>query len=330
LGWRAFAWGAVLGTLPDLDSFIAYGGPVADFTFHRGYTHALLVQTLASLVLSAALARWHRHEAIGWGRWLAGVWLVFVTHALLDAATIYGTQLWLPFSDYPVGLGSVFIIDPLYTLPLVIGVAGALLTRGGWQRGRWWNGTGLAVATIYLAWTILAQQWLEVRAREALTQQDIPFDRMLVTPTAFNSVLWRVVAVGKSAHWEGFYTIGSGRDVGFTRYPNRPELLAGLGRSWAVERLRYFTKGFYSVNAFDGDIVMTDLRMGQAGFYAFAFRVAELSEGRSELAPVRRFRYPDPPIPGAFVALKDCMLGRESDLIRCGPGDSEAGASQRP
>ena len=48
LGWRAFAWGAVLGTLPDLDSLVPYGGPVEDFTYHRGYSHALAVPRIAT------------------------------------------------------------------------------------------------------------------------------------------------------------------------------------------------------------------------------------------------------------------------------------------
>ena len=53
------------------------------------------------------------------------VWLCLVTHPLLDAFTVYGTQILLPFSDYPVGWSTLFIIDPLYTLPLVVGVVAA-------------------------------------------------------------------------------------------------------------------------------------------------------------------------------------------------------------
>jgi len=164
LGWRAFAAGAVLGTLPDLDSFIAFGGPVADFTYHRGYTHALGIHLVVSIAVAWLSARWFRSTSVTTQRWFAAVLLVLVTHALLDAATIYGTQLWLPFTDYPVGLGSIFIIDPLYTLPLLVGITGAILTRTDWVRARWWNGAGLVLATAYLSWTVLAQQWVEARA----------------------------------------------------------------------------------------------------------------------------------------------------------------------
>lgn len=326
LGWRAFAWGAAIGTLPDLDSFIPFSGPVADFTYHRGYSHALFVQALVGVVLAAGLCRWYRQRGIRLGRWLVGIWLVLGTHSLLDATTIYGTQLWLPLSDYPVGLGSIFIIDPLYTLPLLVGVFGAVWTCGHWARARWWNGAGLAISAAYLAWGMLAQQWVEERARLALEHQDIPFERMLVTPTPFNTVLWRIVAVGEAAHWEGFYTLGSGRTIGFERYPRQSELLDGVADTWPVQRLQYFTKGFYAVDEFDGDVVITDLRMGQAGFYAFAFRVAREADGRNTPIEPSRYQYPDPPIGRGLGALWDCVLGRSTELIACHPahGDEQS------
>lgn len=316
-GWRAFAWGAAVGTLPDLDSFVSYGGPVADFTYHRGYTHALLAQTLAAPLIAWPIHRLHRQCGAGYGRWLLAVWLVLISHALLDAFTIYGTQLLLPFSDYPVGLGSIFIIDPLFTLPLIAGVVGAITLRRRRDRARWWNGTGLVLAGAYLAWTVAAQQWVESRAAQALAARDLPVEHMLATPAPLSSLLWRIVAVGEQAHWEGYYTIGTGRPIEFHRYDTDPELLRGIEDQWAVRRLRYFTKGFYAVQARDGAVVITDLRMGLAGSYAFAFEVAERREGRSVARPVGRH---DEPLPDLGVVIEDllaCARGRPTRVIVC-------------
>ena len=313
-GWRAFAIGAGVGTLPDLDSFISYGGSVADFTYHRGYTHALFVQTLAAPLIAWPLARWRRRHGEPYRRWLLAVWLILITHALLDAVTIYGTQLWLPFSDYPVGLGSLFIIDPLYTLPLLIGVGVA--AGNPWRRGRW-NRVGLALSTAYLAWAIVAQQVVEQRAAVAIAREGLPVERMLVTPAPFSKLLWRVVAVGDDAHWEGFYTIGSGREIGFNRYSNSPELLDGIEGAWAVQRLQHFTKGFYAVSERDDSVVMTDLRMGQAGFYAFGFRVGERRDGRTISREDARYEYPRPPMTTVFRELYACGRGRPTEVIDC-------------
>ena len=43
VGRKAVAWGAILGTLPDLDVFLPYGGSVEAFTYHRGFSHSLFV-----------------------------------------------------------------------------------------------------------------------------------------------------------------------------------------------------------------------------------------------------------------------------------------------
>ena len=45
LGARALLIGGVIGTLPDLDSFIPMGNAIDTMTYHRGFSHSVLVQT---------------------------------------------------------------------------------------------------------------------------------------------------------------------------------------------------------------------------------------------------------------------------------------------
>jgi len=117
--WKAALWGAVAGTLPDLDVLIDQGDAIRNMVLHRAESHALFWLTLFSLPFAAVVARLHGE----WGllrRWWLALWLVLLTHPLLDAMTVYGTQLALPFSNYPFGVGSVFIIDLFYTLPTIL------------------------------------------------------------------------------------------------------------------------------------------------------------------------------------------------------------------
>ena len=102
--WKAALWGGVAGTLPDLDVFIDHGDAIRNMVLHRAETHAPFWLTLFSLPFAAAVARL-RGEWAQWRRW----WLALVTHPLLDAMTVYGTQLALPFSSRPYGVGSVAI-----------------------------------------------------------------------------------------------------------------------------------------------------------------------------------------------------------------------------
>ena len=280
--WKAALWGAVAGTLPDLDVLIDHGDPIRNMVLHRAETHAPFWLTLFSLTLATAVARlhgeWHR-----WRRWWLAIWLALVTHPLLDAMTVYGTQLALPFSDRPFGVGSVFIIDPLYTLPLLAGTGWALAARGH-GRGLAANAAGLLLSTAYLGWGVLAQQQVERVAHASLAEKGITAERVLVTPTAFNSVLWRVVAVGGEHYFEGFRSLlDAPPRMDFERFDRGSALAADLEGIDGVQRVAAFSKGFYKLHA-DGDrLLISDLRMGQEPSYIFSFVVAER---RSEAQPL--------------------------------------------
>ena len=94
-----------------------------------GAGKSILMHALALLCgarSGADVIRTNAEEASieGWCAYLGELTgLTLLAHPVLDAFTVYGTQLLLPFSDYPAGLGSIFIIDPLFTVPLLAGLA---------------------------------------------------------------------------------------------------------------------------------------------------------------------------------------------------------------
>jgi inner membrane protein len=68
--WKAALWGAVAGTLPDLDVLIDHGDPIRNMVLHRAETHAPFWLTLFSLPLAPAsagcMASGHSGGAGGW------------------------------------------------------------------------------------------------------------------------------------------------------------------------------------------------------------------------------------------------------------------------
>lgn len=281
--WKAALWGGVAGTLPDLDVLIEHGDPIRNMVLHRAETHALFWLTLFSLPLAAAIARLHR-EWPQWRRWWLAIWLALVTHPLLDTMTVYGTQLALPFSDRPFGVGSVFIIDPLYTLPLLAGAGWALTSRGS-TRGLKANAAGLLLSTAYLAWGVAAQAHVERVARDSLAAQGMTAEKVLVTPTPLNSVLWRVVVLAGPHYHEGFYSLLDAEpQITFDRFERGAALSTALQDIDGVQRIAAFSKGFYKLHADDGRLFVTDLRMGQEPSYTFTFAVAERNNGVRPLA----------------------------------------------
>lgn len=280
--WKAALWGAVCGTLPDLDAFIDHGDPIRDMTLHRAESHALFWLTLASPLIAWLPARLHG-ELPQWRRWWLAAWLALVTHPLLDVMTVYGTQLLLPFTDRPFGVGSIFIIDPLYTLPLLAGVLAALALRDA--RGTRWNAAGLALGTAYLAWSALAQQHVTGIATAALRAQGRQVQQLLVTPAPFNTLLWRIVAITPEGYDEGFHSLlDPDRQVSFDRFPRGEALYEELRGDWHTERIAWFSRGFFKMSEHDGELRITDLRMGQEPYYTFSFAVARRQSPRA--API--------------------------------------------
>jgi inner membrane protein len=296
--WKAALWGGVCGTLPDLDVFVSHGDPVSDMTMHRTETHALFWLTLASPLVASLIARLHRADGVPWGRWWLAVWLALVTHPLLDAMTVYGTQLGLPFTDHPYAVGSIFIIDPAYTLPLLIGL-GVALARG--RPG--WNAAGLALSSVYLAWSVLAQQHVAAVAQAQARAQGIAVERLLITPGAFNTLLWRIVIVSPDGSYrEGFHSLldAPGQPIAFDRFDQGRDLLGLLGAHAPVARMAWFSRGFFKLerDATAGRVVLSDLRMGMEPAYTFAFEVARVGAD------------------GALVPVAPRTVGRRPDVAR--------------
>lgn len=278
VGNRAILWGAIAGTLPDLDVFIPLGDVVRDFTYHRAASHSLFVLALVTPLLVWLINRVHVQHRQYTRQWALMIYLVFATHVLLDSFTAYGTQIFWPFVTTPMTWSTIFIIDPLYTLPLLVGLIAALVMTRNNSRGHRINQLGLMVSTLYLSWTLVAKFIVENNVQAALEKQNISYQRVFTVPTPFNSILWRAVVRDASGYYEGYYSVlDSHNDIQFRYYNSDEQLLSGLEDHWPVQRLKWFSKGFYSVSREDKAIVISDLRMGVEPSYVFSFKVGEIS-----------------------------------------------------
>lgn len=296
---RAWLYGAVAGTLPDLDVVIDYGNAVDNFTRHRGFTHSWLVQSAAAPLLAWALSRLDRHFT--YARWLALVWLVLVTHAGLDALTVYGTQLFWPLHVQPASGGSVFIIDPLYTLPLLV-LAIVVLVRPPALPLRA-AGIALVASTAYLGFGLGAQQAVERRVAAEIDRQGIEARRIDVTAAPFTTLLWRVVVMTPNAYLQGFASLlDPGGEIRFTAFDRGAALEPAVSDDPRYRRLTWFSHGFISLGESDGRLLATDLRMGSEPSYVFRFVLMERGDGGWHAVSPTRLPRPDAP-PGFFQAL---------------------------
>lgn len=284
-GRRALLYGALLGTLPDLDVIIDYGDAVADMTYHRGFSHSLLVLSLLAVALTLLVRRLRPNPAYSTRRLFLAIWLALITHPLLDAFTSYGTQLFWPLQTPPVAWSSIFIIDPLYTVPLLVAVIVGLV-RGLRDRPQWLAISALCLSSLYLA-TTLAGKWMaEQRVQDVLVERGIQPDVLFSTPTPFNSLLWRITVVDGDDYHEALVSWFDERPPRLERIPRSTELAEVLRDSPQHRRLAWFTHGVLRYDRVGDELIVTDLRLGMTGFHPFRFVFAKHHGGRWHTLPV--------------------------------------------
>ena len=116
--------GALAGMAADLDVLIRSDtDPLLFLEYHRHFTHALIFipigALLCALLANFILSRLFSQRHIGFKQVYLWCFAGYATHALLDACTTYGTQLFWPFSDARIAWNNVSVVDPLFTIPLL-------------------------------------------------------------------------------------------------------------------------------------------------------------------------------------------------------------------
>jgi inner membrane protein len=286
--------GAALNTLPDLDvlPLLLSDDPVAKLTWHRAATHSLFVLPLLGWLLWAWFRRRGGRVAAAPGRWFWIFQLALVSHPLLDAFTIYGTQLWWPLPVPPVMWSTVFIIDPMITLPLVVGCVVAAW-YGARPQARRAVVASIAIVGVYLGWSIVAKALVEREAQRSLAAIGLGDAPRFSVPMPFNTLLWRVVAMTPDGFVEGERSLVADRGpIRFTHYTSETRALDAVRAHPQVSRLLWFNHHFAKAQVRDGQLVLSDLRMGAEPDYSFRFAVAEQAGKAWRPMPVRQLEWP--------------------------------------
>lgn len=213
IGNKALLFGAIGGTIPDLDVFIGsilYGNKIQAMAFHRGFMHSILFSLVGAFVIGWVVFKLYnkgrRQHITTLKEWQNLFFWSLFTHPILDCFTPYGTQLFYPISNYRVAFNNIAVADPLYTLPFLFCLIILMFFKRNNQKRQLWLKAGIGISSFYLLFTLGNKFYIDSIFRESLSANSIEYSRFRTQPTLFNNILWYGVAETDSLYYMGFYS----------------------------------------------------------------------------------------------------------------------------
>ena len=257
---KTFLYGAILGTLPDLDVvFGMFLNPVDAVLIHRGISHSLLLFLLVSPLLGWLISKIEKQKITFFTATNMVFWTL-LTHVLLDMFTSWGTQILWPL-EHRFALKTIFVIDPLYTLPLLIALVIVWKTKIESLRYKYIK-RGLVISSSYLLLSSFIKLYAVTQFEKALTKQRIPYSEIIVKPTAFNLILWNANVATTDNYLLSDYSLFDTQPISFVAYSKNNGLEKRLAGNTDFEKLKKASEGWYIISQKAGNLYFNDLRFG--------------------------------------------------------------------
>ena len=264
MGNKAALWGAIAGTLPDLDVFLMqFYHPIDAALMHRGFSHSILFAVLMGPILGWLIHRLYkkRYDQKTW------IWLFFlsiITHPMLDIFTNYGTEFLWPFKTR-ITFNSVFVIDPLYTVPFMICLLVALFMKRENPKRKKWNLFGIYYSSAYLMWGVIVKLFILSNSTGYLADNGLKTKNPMVTPMPLTSFYWMVLTEDENNYYVGYKSIFysfNPADVD-TIQKDKATLrnLKWSGKNYSSQ-LEFISNGYYTTETIGDTINYYDLRFG--------------------------------------------------------------------
>lgn len=283
VGNKALLYGAIAGTIPDLDILSGYFvDTVTALEIHRGLTHSLLFAIFGGIAFGWLVSLWEKRA--NWKQWSWLFFLGFITHSWLDAHTSWGTQIFWPFG-YQVSFRNIFVIDPLYTLPFAVFLLLAWRSPVGSQKRFRYNWWGIGISSAYMLVTLVLKGITYHKFQQALEKQNIDYTSIQTKPSPMNTILWTANVQTEDAFLIGDYSFFDTEPIRFYSHPKKHHLLGDLIKDKDVQRLIKVTENKYTLTEKADGIYLNDLRFGMISVkqdgdkYAFSYLLQPTEHG---------------------------------------------------
>lgn len=294
IGNKALIWGAIAGTIPDLDVLTRpFLDIVEEVEFHRSISHSILLFVFLAPLMGYFVHRWSKNNSTTTVKeWNLLFFLGFLTHALLDCFTTWGTQLFWP-SETRIAWKTIFVVDPIYTLPYVfILVRLAFLKRDNPKRNKL-NWIGIIITTTYLGVTVINKQVINSKFESFVKEDKLDVLHIDSRPMPLQNILWTANIETPESFYIYYYShLDNKRQKPYSVSKNH-HLLTPYLTDPRVQKLIKISEGFYTISIHsDKGIYFNDLRFGQTeskqgSKFLFSYHVYH-NEGRVNIDEVEK------------------------------------------
>ncbi|WP_406683757.1 metal-dependent hydrolase [Seonamhaeicola sp. MEBiC1930] len=254
IGNKALLFGAIGGTIPDLDVFVGswiHGNEIDVMLFHRGFMHSIFFSLIAAIILGWLTYKFYntrnRQGTTDLKDWKNLFFWSLFTHPILDCFTPYGTQLFSPFTNYRVALNNIAVVDPIYTLPFLVCLIILMFFNRVSVKRHFILKLGIGISSLYLLFTFGNKLYMDSVFNKSLISNKIDFKRGYTQPTIFNNILWYGVAETDSTYWVGYYSLLDKDDL-FSDFRELKKVRDVSPEKYKrVKKLAWFSNHYYSI-----------------------------------------------------------------------------------
>jgi inner membrane protein len=263
IGNRAAFWGAIAGTIPDLDVlFMGLFNPIDASLFHRGFSHSLLFACLSGPLIGLILHKISKRK-ISLKSWVLLFFLGILTHPILDMFTTYGTSFLWPLNER-IAFNTVFVIDPLYTLPFLMCLILALRLPKTDKKRFHINLAGIVYSCIYLLLGVVLKLTILTLEPDANNKSFIP-ERKSVSPMPLTIFYWMTLNEDNNNFYISHTSIFDSNKNSFSeKIPKNHHFLKNVQflNPNDLNKIEFFSKGYFSVEKSSSSLQIYDLRFG--------------------------------------------------------------------
>lgn len=136
--------GALAQSIPDIDFISSFWNDTPSYLLaHRGFTHSLLFDVLATIAFALIAEHYHKQHRVGYGKWIVFFGLQISSHLFIDLFNSYGTGLLEPFDHARYSFNALFVADPFFSIWMAISFVALMLLKSRDYRRAFWQRLGI-------------------------------------------------------------------------------------------------------------------------------------------------------------------------------------------